>query len=346
MLTVLLHKVWDRVLAKDRMHCNLQRIKKITDSYHLTKEQEAAVRKYFAVCGKVNLTSHNFYLEKTGKFCVNYLPEDLHYGYIDPFYNNWRESVIIDNKCNYPQLFKDIRQPENFAMRNNSIWFGIDGQPATLQEVEKQLASEPEIVVKMAIGSCGGKGVFFVKGSELSQVIGQIRDDILVQKPLAQHERLSAVNPSSINTIRMISLLSQSGTKVYSTVLRIGIAGSRVDNASSGGITCGITEDGRLKKYAYKVTGERFEAHPDTGLVFENYEIPGYQKCLEAVSRLSVQIPHFRLVSWDFSIDQSGEPVLIEANLHYGQLDFHQLNNGPLFGEDTPKILEEVFGKK
>lgn len=39
------------------------------------------------------------------------------------------------------------------------------------------------------------------------------------------------------------------------------------------------------------------------------------------------------------------EPVLIEANLRYGELDFHQLNNGPVFGKDTKKILDEVFGK-
>jgi len=57
-------------------------------------------------------------------------------------------------------------------------------------------------------------------------------------------------------------------------------------------------------------------------------------------------VPHFRLVSWDFAINEEGHPVMIEANLNLGELDFHQLNNGPVFGEDTKKILDEVFGKK
>ena len=61
---------------------------------------------------------------------------------------------------------------------------------------------------------------------------------------------------------------------------------------------------------------------------------------------LHAQMPRFRLVSWDFAIDPDGEPVLIEANLHYGELDFHQINNGPIFGEDTEKILKEVFNKR
>ena len=55
-------------------------------------------------------------------------------------------------------------------------------------------------------------------------------------------------------------------------------------------------------------------------------------------------IPHFRLVSWDIAIDESGEPILIEMNSAYGGPELHQFSNGPIFGEDTEEILEEVFG--
>ena len=58
---------------------------------------------------------------------------------------------------------------------------------------------------------------------------------------------------------------------------------------------------------------------------------------------LHVQVPHFRLVSWDFSINEAGEPILVEPNLCYGGIDVHQMCNGPVFGEDTKKILDEVF---
>ena len=37
--------------------------------------------------------------------------------------------------------------------------------------------------------------------------------------------------------------------------------------------------------------------------------------------------------------------VEIEVNLTYGEISFHQFNNGPLFGEDTREILDEIFGK-
>ena len=43
-----------------------------------------------------------------------------------------------------------------------------------------------------------------------------------------------------------------------------------------------------------------------------------------------------------FTVPVTTSPTLIEANLCNGELDFHQLNNGPLFGEDTERILKEV----
>ena len=66
---------------------------------------------------------------------------------------------------------------------------------------------------------------------------------------------------------------------------------------------------------------------------------------IDAVYKRFKKIKHFRLVSWDIAFDRKDQPLLLEANLHYGELDFHQLNNGPIFGDDTIKILEEVFSK-
>lgn len=56
------------------------------------------------------------------------------------------------------------------------------------------------------------------------------------------------------------------------------------------------------------------------------------------------RIGNFRLVSWDIAIDKNGNAVLIEANMRKGGINFHQFNNGPLFGNLTERVLEEVFG--
>ena len=46
------------------------------------------------------------------------------------------------------------------------------------------------------------------------------------------------------------------------------------------------------------------------------------------------------------TLDVNCDPVLIKANFSYGGVTIHQLNNGPIFGDDTEKILREVFSQK
>lgn len=342
-LISIFHHLRDRHFVASLEKKHRGKLRSRTSTNVLTKQQEQQVRDFYAPYAKVDLTAHSFYTEKTGQFHVNYLPDDLYYSRIDAYYNDWRECRYIDNKCFYRQMFQGIQHPEAIASRIGDLWYDGDGQLIRHSDLDALLAKEPEIVAKVARGSGGGKGVYFVPGKDFSTIAHKFDEDIVIQRPLRQHPGLDLINPSSVNTIRIISLLREDGVKIYSAILRIGKGGSRVDNASSGGITCGITADGKLKPLAYAVTGQRFTQHPDSGLVFDGIPIPGFDLCMAAVPKLHVQVPRFHLVSWDFAVDTQGQPVLVEANLHYGELDFHQLNNGPIFGEDTEMILKEIF---
>lgn len=316
----------------------------------LSKEQEAAAIKFYKPYCDISMVAHNYYTEKTGVFCPDYIPDDLHYAYIDPYFNDWKSAKFVDNKCQYPSLFKNVTHAENILWRTNGLWFRDGSAPLGCEEIDSILAQHSEVFVKIATESLAGKGVYFISGEDLSATfwgrVKQIQGDIVVQKPIAQHERLSRINSSSVNTIRSISLLTPKGVVIYSSILRMGIDGSKVDNASSGGITCGIDENGNLKKYAYKMSGQKFLQHPNSKVPFEAYTVPSFDRIKKLIPMLHCQIPYFRLVSWDFAVREDGEPVLIEANLCYGEIDFHQVNNGPLFGEDTRDILAEVFGTK
>jgi hypothetical protein len=117
-----------------------------------------------------------------------------------------------------------------------------------------------------------------------------------------------------------------------------------VDNTSRGGIACGIGKDGRLKPRAFDEAGTMFEKHPATGVTFSDVVLPSLDVAEKLIKQAHIRIPHFRLVSWDIAFDEQENPVLIESNLKDGGLYSHQLNNGPLFGSDTEKILDEAFG--
>ena len=49
------------------------------------------------------------------------------------------------------------------------------------------------------------------------------------------------------------------------------------------------------------------------------------------------------MISWDLAIEENGDPLLIEFNVCYGELDFHQLCNGPIFKDLTREVLDDVF---
>lgn len=293
---------------------------------------------------------HMFYYNATNIFDVRYIPSSIHYTIIDKYFNNWEKAKIIDNKAEYSRLFPGVLQPDTILTRRNGFWYK-DESIISNSKINEVLISNMPCFLKLATDSEGGKGVFYIDESytykDIVKLIDWIKGDIIVQKALIQSSELSVLNKSSVNTIRIMTLLNLDGSvKLCSACLRMGVDGAKVDNASSGGVVAGINEDGRLKKYAYKPTGESFLKHPTSGVVFENFIIPNFDKCKKIVTELAPHYPYFRLISWDIALNHTNEPVLIEANLFSGELDFHQLNNGPIFGDDTERILTEVFKNK
>lgn len=206
------------------------------------------------------------------------------------------------------------------------------------------------IFVKQAEDSAGGHGVSHFRLPDdlnnLEATLESISCNVVVQAGLKQHAIMASLNPSSVNTIRILSHIMKDGdVKIRSVVVRMGRNGTYVDNASSGGVTVGVDDYGHLKEYGYDIDGTRYSEHPDTHVKFSDVVIPDYNEILSIIKRECWKLSQFRLLSWDIAINETGDPVLIEVNMHSGQLDFHQLNNGPVFGEDTKTVLDEVFGR-
>lgn len=330
-----------------------KRSKSRTHHTCLSATELAAVQSFFKPFIKIRPHAHAFYKEKTGLFAVNYIPDSIHIAYIDPYFNDWTLAKHIDNKCYYPRLFSGLNLPETIAYRINDFWYDKDNAIISEGDAISYINSNKyECFIKKAKDSYGGKGVYYYDGREenntsndLKSIFSMIKGDIVIQKRLEQSEIMSRLHKESVNSIRHISLLSREGNvTILSSILRMGVGGAKVDNASSGGITVGINTNGRLKSVAYSSLGEKYTEHPSSRVPFDEVTIPNYDSTLDLVIKTHPQFPHFRLISWDIAMDIKNEPVLIEANLCDGELDFHQLNNGPLFKDKTNAILSEVFG--
>lgn len=319
----------------------------LTQGTTLTKEETEKLREFWKPYAKVHPVFHTFYKEKKGEVCPEYIPTDLYLSRIDPYFNDRKAAHILDNKCLYPRLFPGIPQPEMIAYRMGGYWYDGNMQRIDKEKLNALLDAELAIFVKAATESCGGKGVAYLDGKDgalAEQFAGEVtrfKGDLVIQRPLRQHPVFAAMNASSVNTYRILTLLTEEGVKFYSVLVRIGISNRKVDN---GGLSCGVQPDGTLNAKAHRLHGESFEKHPDHGFTFKGYQLIALDKAKALIEKAHPMIPSSRMVSWDIAINERGEPVMLEANFAFGCLHFLQLNNGPLFGEDTKKILDEVFG--
>lgn len=164
------------------------------------------------------------------------------------------------------------------------------------------------------------------------------------QEFISQHPKLAAFNPTSVNSIRIVTFLFEERIHVLAAYLRMGQDGALLDNVCAGGLCCAIKEDGMLKDFGYDRRVERVYSHPN-GIAFKDFLIPGWDNVVTTAKRLHERMGNFRIISWDFAVDENEEPVFIEMNLKYGAMEYHQLQNGPLFGDMTERVLNEVYKK-
>lgn len=123
-------------------------------------------------------------------------------------------------------------------------------------------------------------------------------------------------NSSSVNTLRMVTLLCADGKpKVVVGVLRIGRAGKTADNFHHYWITTTIdVENGIVNAPGIDREFKRYIVHPDSGEQIIGFNIPCWDKATELVRQAALVIPEVRYVGWDVAIDSDGNTQLIEGN--------------------------------
>ena len=321
----------------------------------LTREQKAEIRRFWKPYKRISCKWAQYYSAFNGTFDPKYIPNDLYYTKIDQHFNNRKLGYGFNDKNYYSKIFAGIKQPEVVVRKINGFLFDANYNQLSSEEAVKTIAARDEVICKPSQETGSGRGIEFFKSVETDKINTFVNnpeyDNYIVQGLIKQHDRLDAIHKGSVNCIRVCSILLSDGVHILSSVLRMGFGSSKVDNATAvdnakyDGMSCGIDENGKLKKYAHGYNkGEAFDKHPD-GVVFLGFEIPSYDKAVELVKNAHQIIGNFRLVSWDIAIDEHGEPILIEANMRKGGINFHQFNNGPLFGDLTERVLNEVFGR-
>ena len=199
--------------------------------------------------------------------------------------------------------------------------------PEAEPSLQSLLTAYGDLFIKQRDGECG-EGCYLVEalddGAERIAVNGQpsapetfcrqmCGSEYLVQRRLKQHALLSTLNPSCVNTLRIITILGKKSKepRVFASFLRLGV-NSPVDNRSAGGMAVLVDEDGVLRGKGFGHHSV-YERHPVTGVCFEGYALPFWEEVTRLVADAHRSIPSVPAIGWDVAILPDG-PILIEGN--------------------------------
>lgn len=238
--------------------------------------------------------------------------------------------------------------------------YSFDYKPLTIKECITILDAMPigtRIIIKPTVNSDSGRGVelyekdnsskfFHLRGDKLilldSERLDSIGRNIIIQEAMIQSDYISQFNASSINTIRIATYRSVCDENIHilSSVIRIGKAGSIVDNGHSGGKMVRILDDGTLDKYCSDQYGNHKTSHNGIDFCKNVYRIPQWENVLKFAKEVSSKILHARLVQLDIMLDSNNTPHLIEFNITGFSMWQAQFTGTPAFGNLTDEVRE------
>jgi hypothetical protein len=275
------------------------------------------------------------------------MPNDFYYAFIDEYFTNPQHSAPCDDKNLYDLFFPDANLPTTLFRKVSQFYLNDKYEILSEKEILSIIKARERVILKQTRFSCGGQGIKFLETNLPDDVLlaqlSSIQGSFICQDIVRQYHELNKLNDSSLNTIRIQTLVRNNKVDVHSPLVRVGQKGAKTDNLSYGGIVCGINEDGSLKDRVLDLKLQKYDFSPQ-GYKFLDVRIPNFEKCIQLVSKLAVRFSDIsRLMSWDLAINEDADPVLIETNLTFSGVDVHQLANGPIYGNHPEPIIEEVI---
>lgn len=326
----------------------------ICNSTKLSQEQIDSVEKLYKnnYGKKIPLTWHKSYTAYTGRFDKYYFPEIL---YIPEFerYMNYNQSLanVLEDK-NLLYVFakaSNVRMPRMYLSCQAGIYKDAENKVLDFEKACALISNIGVCFAKPSIGTDSGRGCevyCLVNGTDTKsgKTSGMLLKDLgknfTIQERLVCHESIRKIYDGSVNTFRIMTYRWKNQIIVAPIIMRIGRGGSYLDNAHAGGMFIALSDDGTLHKTAFTEFKEEFVEHPDSKLKFEGYRIPLLPNVVDAVKRMHYSLPAIGVINWDMTLDESGQPVLIEANVNGGSIWLFQMAHGcGVFGERTPEIL-------
>lgn len=180
-------------------------------------------------------------------------------------------------------------------------------------------SASSQLVAKPADG-CGGRGVRLLGAVDASGLKHQLESLLaengrwIVEERIVQGDEMARWNADAVNTVRMNTITRGGKVLHYTPFILVGRKGSFVNNGAKGGLFASIdVRSGTIITDGFDESGNRFAAHPDSGLTFCGWQVPRWDEVLSLTERMASRFPDVTYIGWDMALTPEGW-VCVEAN--------------------------------
>ena len=330
---------YNRYIKKIRNQLNMEK----SGLPQLAKAQEDAIQAFWANYHvKPDLEWFRLFYAKTGNETPEYVTDPIFHQKIkiamnEPaFANVWGDKAYIDHFVKGVKTVECVVRNVNGRFLNNQFEL-IDQKQA--QEIMDRYEA---LVIKPSTNTHTGIGVELIHAPfDLGKLTNEYKKNFVIQVPLRQHPDMGKLNASSINTMRINSVLFETEAHVMSAFVKVGQAGEFADNHGKDRYFIGIREDGTYMDYAIDHNLKKHSTIP-SGFAFAGQPVPFFDRVCAAVEKAHKCIPHFGFAYWDICVNESGEPVIVEINLRNPDTNIAQVTGNPFLGKYTEQIMEYI----
>jgi hypothetical protein len=253
--------------------------------------------------------------------------------------------VLVENKLLFEEFLvkHDIPTPKIF-LHNSKSKFTHKGNKVNVVSKNDFLTllykifneENTEKIFCKPIDGEQGKDIFVLDRMTYAKITDDVVTKVLsnsyiFQEAILQHKVLNKLNDSCVNTLRIATYKNtKNEVEILSIFIRIGRKGAIIDNAHAGGIVVSMNNDsGKLYSEGIQLItngGGIFYRHPDSQIIFKDYEIPYFNELKQLVTKAATPF-NFPLLGWDVALTPNG-PIIIEVNHSFHLLLSDRMSNG------------------
>lgn len=262
-----------------------------------------------------------------------YFITDYHLNPLLKKLNDYTQVVSLENKALTDIYLPQLPLPYTYVRCINGSLYDHILNPITAKEAYNILHGEAsQFIVKPSIETMGGRGVeklTITNEADFEERLKKKGNNFIIQELLEQNEFLRSLNPTSINSCRVTSILID-GIFTYSAIIKIGRKNSVIDNWNSS-IFWGMDNNGVIKEYGFDSFLDKHTS-TDSGFQLSGTSYPGFDKIRVFVEESHRKCyPQCGIVGWDVFIDKNNDVRLIEANLSTPGVVGEQFCSGAFF---------------